>query len=176
MRFLTNTKILTYIIVLLIVSNISTIITIYYHKKEFHPTEKVDNIDSTKKLENRGYVFREKLDLTDDQQEAFIGFLRNYNRNARQISLQLQDEREQLILELGKADSDSLTLDNIAVNIGNLHAELKRLTSEYYSNMESECNEEQAQKLKEIFLQLLNSEGNVNLPKPGGRWRGGNNN
>ena len=175
MKFFTQTKILTFLIIILLVSNISTIITIYYQKGNLRVERLTNNRDNSEEdIENKGYIFREQLNLTDKQQEVFRNLRQNYNRNTRQLSFQMQDEREDLIQELSSENPDSIELDRIAINIGELHTDLKRLTSGYYQDMKNECDVEQAQKLMEIFVQLLNNDGNVKLPESGGQGRRGN--
>ena len=176
MEFFNKTRILAFIIILLLVTNISTIVTIYYHKKEFHPDSAIKTDLSAEGIENKGFVFNEKLDLSRDQIDIFRTLRQNYNSNARQLSFQMQEERELMVSELGQANSDSVVLEEIAVKIGNLHTELKRLTTDYYLKMKMECNDEQAQKLMKIFEQLLNNDGNVRLPQPGGHGKRGNTN
>ena len=177
MKFFTQTKILTFLIIILLVSNISTIFTIYYQKGNLRVERLTNNRDNSKEdIENKGYIFREQLNLTDKQHEVFRSLRQNYNRNTRQLSFQMQDEREDLIQELSSENPDSLVLNSIAINIGELHTDLKRLTSGYYQDMRNECDVEQEQKLMEIFVQLLNNDGNVKLPESNGQGRRGNRN
>lgn len=161
----------TYIwmIVILIATNLSMAISFAYHKyldkKDAATAGETVNMPS----EQRTRFFREQLDLSPEQVEQFRELNRNYNRSARQITLQLEDLRIQMVNEMGQATPDENKLEGITKSIGNLHAGLKQITIDYYLQMKAVCNEQQQKKLNEIFVSISKNNEDVKLPQRGGR-------
>lgn len=122
--------------------------------------------------EQRTRFFREQLNLHTDQIEIFRELNRNFNRKGNIINADLQRLRIEMVEELGKKNPDSNQLDSISTEIGNLHAQLKKVTIEYYIEMKENCDEEQQKKLNEIFMSILEKDEDVSLPQRGGRRYG----
>jgi Spy/CpxP family protein refolding chaperone len=118
--------------------------------------------------EQRTRFFREQLNLTPEQMDVFRDLNRNFNRNGNNINAELQRLRIEMVQELGNENPDSARLDSISITIGNLHAQLKQLTIDYYLDMKENCDEEQQKKLNEIFMSLLKEDEDVSLPRQGG--------
>jgi Spy/CpxP family protein refolding chaperone len=168
-------RILIWIIVILVATNLSTIGSFYYHRiTELKLAEAVQNEQTNIPGEQRTRFFRDELNLDTAQIDHFREINRTFNRTAKGIEMNLAQLREDMINELGTQSPDSAQLAWIAVEIGENHRELKQLTSTFYLNMKKICTEEQKAKLHEIFQSMLDKESQVNLPRPGnqgGRWR-----
>ncbi|MBN1819361.1 MAG: periplasmic heavy metal sensor [Prolixibacteraceae bacterium] len=149
-------RLLVWIIVILLATNISMAVSFLVHKNNDkqeaqQQTEEVTGIPE----EQRTRFFREQLNLTQEQMEPFREFNREYNRASNLIARDLADLRTQMIVELGKEESDREKLDEISTEIGNLHKELKNITIDYYNKMNQVCDPQQRKKLNEMFLSLL---------------------
>ncbi|HCY40579.1 MAG TPA: hypothetical protein DHV48_04380 [Prolixibacteraceae bacterium] len=168
-------RILIWIIVILIATNLSTIGSFYYHRITELQAAKVKQDEQTNiPGEQRTRFFRDELNLDANQTDQFREINRTFNRAARNIETNLALLREELITELGTQNPDSTHLNQIATEVGNNHRELKQVTSNFYLNMKKICTAEQQTKLHEIFQSMLNKDNQVNLPRPGnqgGRWR-----
>ncbi len=168
-------RILIWIIVILVATNLSTIGSFYYHRiTESKATEVKQEEQTNIPGEQRTRFFRDELNLDAGQIDQFRDINRTFNRTARGIEINLAQLREDLINELGAQNPDSTQLSRIAIEIGENHRELKQVTSTFYLNMKKISTEEQQAKLHEIFQSMLNKESQVNLPRPGnqgGRWR-----
>jgi len=168
-------RILIWIILILVATNLSTIGSFYYHritesKETGVKQEEQTNIPG----EQRTRFFRDELNLDADQIDQFREINRTFNRTARGIEMKLAQLREDLITELGTQNPDSTRLNQMATEVGNNHRELKQVTTTFYLNMKKICTKKQQAKLHEIFQSMLNKENQVNLPRPGnqgGRWR-----
>ena len=171
----TNHKTLIWIIVILAVTNLSTIGSFYYHKiSEGKETEVKATEQTVVPGEQRTRFFRDQLDLNDEQLVLFREINRTFNRTARGIEMNLARLREDLINELGTQNPDTTRLNLMAVEVGNNHRELKQVTTTFYLNMKKICTAEQQAKLHQIFQSMLNKDNQINLPQPGnmgGRWR-----
>ncbi len=166
MKFLSKNKILIFLVVILFVSNLTTIVALIIHKREFHSISQ-DSISNKQTVMNNGRLFRENLNLSIEQNDVFRELRREYNRSARALSFKMQDKRIAMVNELSKSNPDTIVLNSIANEIGEMHSHLKKLTINYFLDMKRECNTEQKDKLAEIFINLLNNDGNVTLPGPG---------
>jgi len=169
----TKNRILIWIIVILVATNLSTIGSFYYHRiSEAKETKQEDQ--KAIPGEQRTRFFRDQLNLNDEQLDQFRDINRTFNRTARGIEMNLAQLREDLIKELGTQNPDSTRLNQMAIEVGNNHRELKQVTTTLYLDMKKICTAEQQVKLHEIFQSMLNKDNQVNLPRPGnqgGRWR-----
>ena len=166
-------RILIWIIVILVATNLSTIGSFYYHRISEAKETKQGNQNAIPG-EQRARFFRDQLNLNDEQLDQFRDINRTFNRTARGIEMNLAQLREDLIKELGTQNPDSARLNQMAIEVGNNHRELKQVTITFYLNMKKICTAEQQVKLHEIFQSMLNKDNQVNLPRPGnqgGRWR-----
>ena len=172
----TKHRILIGLIIILIVTNLSTIGSYYYHRiAEQKKIEVTSNEQSAVPGEQRTRYFRDQLNLDDNQTNSFREINRTFNRSARTIEENLAVLRKSMIDELGAPSPDTLKLRQLAAEIGNNHRELKEVTSTFYLSMREICTSEQQTKLHSIFQSMLNKENQVNLPQPGyQRGRGRN--
>jgi Spy/CpxP family protein refolding chaperone len=168
-------RILIWIIVILVATNLSTIGSFYYHRTtEMKLAKAAKEEQTTIPGEQRTRFFRDELNLSDDQIEPFRQINRTFNRTARGIEMNLAQLREDLINELGTQNPDSTRLHQMATDVGDNHRALKQVTTTFYLDMKKLCTPEQQAKLHEIFQSMLNKDNQVNLPQPGnqgGRWR-----
>ena len=168
-------RILIWIIVILVATNLSTIGSFYYHRITESNVKEVKQEEQTNiPGEQRTRFFRDELNLDADQIDQFREINRTFNRTARNIETNLAQLRENLIKELGTQNPDSTRLNQMAAEVGNNHRELKQVTSTFYLDMKKICTAEQQVKLHEIFQSMLNKDNQVNLPRSGfqgGRWR-----
>ncbi len=159
MNYFTKNKILVWLIVILFISNISTIGSILYNKYQQNQTiEYTDNKDIEIPRKRFGGFIRHELDLNDSQHMNFRKYRKNYNRQARAITLEMKNKRHELVSELYNENSDTIKLNKLANKIGILHSDLKKLTSKYYLDMKKDCNEEQRERLYDIFRAIQRPE------------------
>ncbi|MCY1722597.1 periplasmic heavy metal sensor [Prolixibacteraceae bacterium Z1-6] len=165
-------RILIWVIVILAATSLSMGISFWYHKQQDKKAAEKQKQQVEMPSEQRTRFFREQLNLRQDQMDIFRELNREYNRSARRISNQLEDLRIKMVEEMGQQSPGKEELDSISENIGNLHSDLKKLTIQYYLDMKEVCDEDQQQKLNEIFLTMSKSKEDVSLPRRGGRGKG----
>jgi Spy/CpxP family protein refolding chaperone len=164
-------KILVWLVVILFAINVSTVVSLYVHTKrtgspaENHTTDLVD-----RQAERGVSQFREHLNLDAAQIIQFRDINREYNRTAGQITRQLEFLRIDMVNELGKSPADMEKIREINTRFGQLHEQLKNRTAEYYLQMNEVCNEEQKQKLYELFSEMVQTD--ESRPAGSGRRRG----
>ncbi|WP_319500646.1 periplasmic heavy metal sensor [uncultured Draconibacterium sp.] len=165
-------RILIWVVVILAATNLSMGISFWYHKQQDKKAAGEQQHQVQMPSEQRTRFFREQLNLQPDQVDYFRELNRNYNRSARRISDQLALLRVEMVEEMGKAESDTTKLHSISSEIGEMHKTLKDLTVDYYLDMKAVCNENQQEKLKEVFLSMTKSKEDISLPQRGGRRYG----
>ena len=158
-------SILIWIIVILALTNISTIATIVYHSYFSQDTIQKNNSQQIEIPDSRlGRFFKEELNLNYEQHQQFRSFRQKFHREANILADEMQVKRNELMIELRKEKSDSISLDKLAREIGNLHSELKHLTFEYYLEMKNVCTDEQKEKLFQIFNSMTNQGAEFKMP------------
>lgn len=155
---------LIWIIVILATLNIGTITTLLLQRNQ-SDLSAFENIEKIEIPKSRlGRFFREELNLNQQQHIAFREYRQKFHIKASQITMQMQQKRKEMMLELQKENSDSIVLHSIAKELGELHEQLKHATFEYYLSMKKQCNKEQQKKLFAIFYNISNANTEVPLP------------
>lgn len=166
----TTYRTLVWVIVILLVTNLSMGLSFLYHKNQ--DSKVIEQSEETKfevPAEQRTRFFREQLNLSAEQVDLFRELNRNYNRTAREITLQLESLRAEMVDEMGKSEANRQRLDEITKEIGELHTRLKNVTIDYYMGMKTAADEQQKEKLNEIFRSMLKQNEDVKLPGGYGR-------
>ncbi|MDD4225087.1 MAG: periplasmic heavy metal sensor [Mariniphaga sp.] len=165
-------RILTWIVVILVATNLSMAISFLYHKQQDKKQlEQVEQEGVEMPAQQRTRFFREQLNLTPQQVDVFRELNRDFNRVAWQINRRLESLRVEMINELGREIPEEKGLDTIATEIGELHEQLKKETINYYLAMKKVCDEDQQKRLNELFLSVLHKDEDVRLPQRGRRFR-----
>lgn len=160
-------RILVWVIVILVATNMSMGLSFWYHKHQ--ETKDLDQSAGRIELpsEQRTRFFRDQLGLNAEQLNQFRNLNREFNRGARVISDELEELRVQMVDEMGKNEPSKPLLDSISKQIGELHTQLKEQTITYYLGMKEVCDSKQQEKLKEIFLEASRAKEDVELPQRG---------
>jgi hypothetical protein len=171
-------------IVALAILNISTLITLVYHKNQVTESEvlaKTDSVRSeTASVLYSGRYFRDELNLTSDQMNMFSQFNPEFRQDARAINIELAEKRHEMLVEMAEKNSDKDKLNLLSDSIGYLHARLKKKTFTYYLNFKAICNPDQQKKLEKLFGEVFNSDAQIlqnGAGRQGGRrngWRNKN--
>ncbi|MDD4645919.1 MAG: periplasmic heavy metal sensor, partial [Bacteroidales bacterium] len=163
-------KLLIGLIIFLVITNVATIITVWTQvnrspeKSRVEPSGTV--VESTEAVPDnqRTRFFTGELNLDSTQQNAFRNIHWTYMQNARAISLEMSQMRDTLLQSMNQLQPDSAKLNALSEQIGTKHAELKKLTVQYYLGLKAVCNPDQQEKLYGIIRKLINPEGDVQLP------------
>lgn len=166
-----NQRILVWIIVILIATNLSTVGSFYYHKlSEVKVPVRHQEIQTDIAVDHTTSFFSNQLNLEADQTDQFRAINQSYNRTAKGIELNLSYLRRDLIEELGVQNVDTLRINQLTFEIGENHRKLKQLTATYYLNMKKICSKDQQAKLHSIFQSMQNKEGQEKLQKGRYQW------
>jgi len=158
-----NVKILTWLVVILLVTNLTTVVAVWYNTREYQAAQTGKAIEVPG--DKRTRFFKEQLELRDDQLDAFREANRNFNRQARAITDAMSDVRARILQELFADSVNHSELERLSVKIGEEHERLKLLTCNFYLDLKSLCDDEQRVKLSAIFQSLLDTDDKVKLPE-----------
>jgi hypothetical protein len=163
MMKMNKTKILIWIIVVLVAINLAALISglAYSKTKKDEPT-----VQTEVPFNKRADFFYEQLGLTSDQREQFIVFNQEFNQNARLITDEMSSLRNMMIKEMSRSNPDTSKLDEICTDIGALHSQLKVATVDYYLKMKGSCDKDQQKSLSELFSRMINSDGSLEQTRP----------
>ena len=148
--------VLTGFVILLIVINISSLATIYFHKKI--RDKKIEEFQNRQeKIHIRGmYRFlKDELQLNNSQFQQFQDINHRNMIESRNIAKKLSVSRHYMMTEIAKKNPDQDKLEELAKNIGNLHYELKMLSIDHFMELKEICNEEQQEGLQKLFMQMI---------------------
>jgi Spy/CpxP family protein refolding chaperone len=178
-------RILVWIIVVLAVMNITTFITIGYHVYQTRQTATIAGSLNTKQLEANaaqfsGRYFRDQLGLNDEQMSLFREFNPEFRIQAREITLQLSENRKKMLEEMARENSDTVKLNQLSSEIGTLHRLLKELTYKYYLDIKHISTPEQRKQLESLFRAMFSNDAQMGFPgnpegNKGHGWHGGKN-
>jgi hypothetical protein len=162
-----TTKILVWVIVLLALLNLTTIGTILYldHQKKAESEEII--VPSTNTTPINGRFFRKELGFDDLQMDKFRALNHPFQEAASTLIFNIDSMKREMFIELNKSKVDTLKVNDLAIKIGEHHAQLKRQINAFYLGLKKICNEEQAIKLKNAFEPLFYQDGANNLMRNG---------
>lgn len=165
-------RILIWVIVILVATNLSMGFSFLYHKQQDKKNAELTREEAIElPAQQWTRFFREHLDLEPQQVGIFRELNRDFNRTAWQINHQLEGLRIEMVQEMGDDHPDKNKLESISREIGELHTQLKNETIDYYLDMKEACTETQQEKLNELFISVLKKNEDVRLPQRGRRFR-----
>ncbi|MBL7739279.1 MAG: hypothetical protein JNK14_08660 [Chitinophagaceae bacterium] len=154
-----KTQILTWLIVLLVVMNAVTIGTIIYHNyREDQARENIAINSGQGGNMLNGRFLKQTIGFNDEQMNAFRKANQQFRPFAMEVTDQIDSLKAAMFAELQKTEPDTLQLNGISEEIGQLHARLKYDTYKFYLNIKKICSPEQKTALEKAFQPLFKNE------------------
>ncbi|MBN2213338.1 MAG: periplasmic heavy metal sensor [Bacteroidales bacterium] len=170
--FFSQNRLLIWLVIFLLVLNISAISSIIYHRvretKEI-PSPFQPPIAWEGRMPDEGRFLRDYLELDKAQFEQFMIKRHGFQTKARGITEELREKKVEFLEELNKKDTDTSKIRELSEDIGQLHKALRLESGKYYLGLRTICNDEQRQKLHRFFMHSLGRHDMEPLP---GRGRG----
>lgn len=151
-------KIWIWLVVLLVVLNLTTVGTILYHHWKEREDDRVTVLSEEGEVRLTGRYFRQTLGFNDRQMEAFRLANREFQPQAARLIIRMDSIKIEMFKELNNAQPDSTKLNYLSELLGRQHAELKKITNRFYLNMKSVCDSSQCAQLQQLFLPLYYDE------------------
>ncbi len=123
-----------WVIALLVVLNLTTIGTIFYHNRQVKDNEAAVVIDESR-APLTGRYFRQTLRFDDEQMNAFRKANRQFQPQANLLIYEMDSLKTEMFIELNREQPDTIRLNSISDHIGRHHAELKKITNDFTSQL-----------------------------------------
>lgn len=161
-----KTTILSIAVILLLLLNITTVVTIFIHSRNEKKTEMVVSLSQEGAgCHLNGKYFKQNLKFDEQQMDAFRSANREFQPLANNIVMEIDSVKTLIFKELKKEKPDTLVLNQLSEETGNLHTELKKETNRFYLKMKKVCNPEQLLQLEDVFSPLFMTNCNGNNTK-----------
>lgn len=158
-------------VIMLLVLNLTTIGTILYHN--YTEQNNTDNIWISPDIQPiNGKYFRQQLNFDDRQMEVFRSANHKLRQHANDLIRNIDAQKELLFIELQSQEPNYENIKEISSQIGSLHAQLKVATAEFYITVNSVCNQQQKENMKDLFSPLFRETPNTGNGRGHGNRRG----
>lgn len=164
MDYFTSKRVLILTIVVLVVLNLGTLVTIWFIRmpdappKEPVPAE-LPGMPSPPPPPPPPVgvqaVMASELNLTPEQREIFKLESEKFMKRSGEILRQYHQDKRNMLIELTKPYPDTLLLGHITAQLGMQQTRLERLMIRYFLNLKQICTPEQQQKFPEIIDRML---------------------
>ena len=162
MNYFEKNRLYLFIIIILVIFNISAIAAIIYHfRSERHPRGMHEG------EYKRGFHLADSIGFSKAQAVQFDSMRAQFGRNNREIMGNIESLKHDMMAEISSDNPDTAKLRHIAIEIGTLHTQQKLITIDHFAQLKKLCTPEQAQKLNAIFHKMFKlQEG---MPSRGGK-------
>jgi Spy/CpxP family protein refolding chaperone len=148
-----NKRWLVYLVVFLLVLNISALGTIIFLIYRPHHTFIPSGPNGP-----LGKKFEKELNLSDNQQKEFKELRKSFFQASKPVLDSLKLKREEIITSLSQNNPDTANLYKKADDLGRYHAELKRLAIRHYLDLQSKCTPDQRKNLLKLYRPMIESD------------------
>ncbi len=160
---------LYWIIIFLIVTNLSTIVLMSQRKEPIPPgiRDRAPMEQGDEQLMSR--ALHRRLGLSDEQIEKVKPFTQEYREQVHEIKLALKEERVKMFDLLNANPVNDSELESATQRIGKLHTQLKQKTARYYLELKAELTPKQQEELAYMFDRMAQNQPFE--PRSEGRFR-----
>lgn len=159
MNYFKRYNILKWILVVLLVLNISAIGTIIYHVYFDGGSEYQTSVNNEAPL-----FLKEKMNLNNRQWDDFRRMHARFREESRYLFQEMATIRKEILEEVSKENPDREKLYELADKYGEQHALLKRKTIDHFLGMKDNISPEQERMMNMFLHNMMEQEG----PGPGG--------
>jgi hypothetical protein len=159
MKAETKNRLMMWTIVLLALMNISTILTILYNRNQLEMGKTGNSLDQTKSenasVRFSGHFFRDQLGFDQQQMNRFHEFNPTFRNQVQSINTDLAGQRYRMLSEMSAVTVDTNRLNQLCDSIGFMHACLKKRTYQYFLDIKKICDQQQQEKLVQLFGEMF---------------------
>jgi hypothetical protein len=148
MSFFTKNRIRNWLLIFLLVTNIATVGSIFYHSWKFKQRM---STDTHRRLKD---FIDNDLKFSDEQKAKLETDKKNIRTKKEDLYDKLENYRVEVYTEFSKASPDTTVIDSIARQTGVSYTEINRSSIEQYYSLFALCNAEQKTKLAKFFKDM----------------------
>lgn len=144
MDWFTKQKAFVWIIIVLVVINITSLVLMWLERSPSHPS---------KNEETRGTdsFLKSELSLSDEQAEALIKSRDKFFDSKRKLDDEMWLRKNEIKNEGFKKNPDTLKVKNLSDEIGKIQSEIEQLAFKHFSELGIVLNDDQSEKIKKIL-------------------------
>lgn len=154
MKTLVNRSWISYLLIFLLTINLAALATIIYFSYQHNQTE---HLLPDPPMDLKGGEIIDSLGLNPKQQEFFMESRQRFKDRGRPMMQEMQHKKRQIIQNLDSDDPDTVLLNSLADEMGDLNAELKKNAIRHLIELRKECTPEQKEKMKELSRAMFRS-------------------
>jgi Spy/CpxP family protein refolding chaperone len=153
MNFFSKNKFVFWLLIFLVVINLSALITFLVFFSQNSTASKQQS------RENPGMAFRKELSLSPSQSEKVNIILAGYRNSTEPITKTIRDYRTQLLEELAKDEPDTTLLNKYAEEISLYQRKMQKASVDQYMALKEICTPVQCQRLSALYFELYGCQG-----------------
>jgi hypothetical protein len=153
MNFFSKNKVVFWLMIFLVVINLSALVTflVFFSK---NTTE-----SKLQPRENPGMAIRKELSLSVPQSEKVEAVLADYRNTTEPITTNIRNYRSRLLEELAKDNPDTTVLNKCGEEICLLQKQMQKASVKQYMALKEICNPAQCQRLSALYFELYGFQG-----------------
>jgi Spy/CpxP family protein refolding chaperone len=153
MNFFSKNRLVFWLMIFLVVVNISAFITfIVFFLRNPAPS-------AQDRQGNPGNSFRHELSLSPSQSGKVNSILADYRTATEPVAADIRDYRAQILGELAKEKPDTALLNSISEEVCQLQKQLQKASVKQYMALKEICNPEQCKKLSALYYEMYGCQG-----------------
>ncbi|MCX6266321.1 MAG: hypothetical protein NTW16_03060 [Bacteroidetes bacterium] len=148
MNFFNKNRLIFWVLIILVVINISALISFFLFTKTAVQTP------CCPPEEQQCNAFRDELNLSTGQTLKVTEINKRYKEFAEPISMEIKGARTSILTELEKDVPDTIRLNSLTNQLALLQSKIQRENITQYRELKRVCTPEQAQKLSALYRDL----------------------
>ena len=154
MNFFNKNRLIFWLLLVLVIINISALVTFFLLIREHNKAVPETAAESTFRK------FRRELSLTPEQSEKVAAINARSRQMSEPVSSALREKRSELLNELASDHPDTALLNKYAEEIESLQEELQKASIRQYLDLRTVCDSHQCRKLSSFYFQLYGGKEN----------------
>lgn len=152
MKNISNQRVFLIVMILLTLVNLGFVITVFVmHNRDD------GNIGERRMMRHRHFMM-EEVGFTNDQMKQFREYRREFRDETMPLHIKLRELNRALVMEATSIDPDTLKCFTLSRQIGDVHTELKQLTSLHMMHVRNVAKPDQVDKLHELYLEMFDGD------------------
>lgn len=164
MNFLEQKRVLIWVIVVLMIFNITAGITIAIH---------ISNEKSVQEQALETDYLQQELNLNDEQVRGLGRIRTEFRKSSQPLAARIRETRKALIEEMAQKNPDTLLMKELSTELGKFQGELTYQIASQFLSIQSMCSPDQALRLNAAYQYMFGVEDTLTQHGKGYRHRWG---
>jgi len=166
MDIFTKNRATNWMIVLLVILNVSSLTTIWFLQLRQSPLPQDNRPDNVR------HFLEQELRLTEEQAQQFEELRKQHFVETKAIHEEASQLKKTIMDELFASPPDTAKVESLAEQIGSKQTELEQLRFYHFLNLKSLCEPEQVEKFQALIHEIFQPPGPPEADRPPGSPQG----